>query len=103
VTLRSGSILAKDNATGASLLHIANLTMAPGATVALTGYSEAEFRAGIAFVNGTSLSVPRGSQMTFTLNGAAHDYVALKTLSDGAGGYRVVAYSFVPGTLIRAL
>jgi autotransporter-associated beta strand protein len=103
VTLQSGSTLAKDKATGAALLHIANLTMATGTTVALTGYTEAEFKAGIAIVNGTTLSVPRGSQMTFTLNGVARDYVALRTVPDGAGGYQVVAYSFIPGTLVRVL
>ena len=103
VTLQSGSILAKDKTTGASLLHVANLTMAPGAAVALTGYTEAEFKAGIAFVNGTNLSVPRGSQMTFTLNGVVHDSVGLKTTPDGAGGYQISAYTFIPGTLILAL
>jgi len=103
VTLQSGAILAKDKATGASLLRIASLTMAPGATVALTGYTEAEFRAGIAFVNGTNLSVPRGSQMTFTLNGVVHDYVAVRTIPDGSGGYQIVAYAYTPGTMVRVL
>ena len=103
VTLQSGSTLAKDKTTGVSLLHIANLTMATGTKVALTGYSEAEFKAGIAIVNGANLSVPRGSQMTFTLNGVARDYVALRTVPDGAGGYQIVAYSFIPGTLVRVL
>jgi T5SS/PEP-CTERM-associated repeat protein/autotransporter-associated beta strand protein len=103
VTLQSGSILAKDKATGTALLRIANLTMAPGATVALTGYTEAEFRAGIPFVNGTTLSLPPASQMTFTLNGVANDYVGLKTVADGTGGYQISAYSFIAGTLIRVL
>ncbi len=103
VTLQSGSILAKDKTTGTALLHIANLTMEPGAKVALAGYTEAEFRAGITFVNGTSLSMPSAGQMTFTLDGVVHDYVALRTLPDGAGGYQVSAFAFIPGTLIRVL
>ena len=69
----------------------------------LTGYTNAEFRAGITFVNGTNLSLPRGNQMTFTLNGVVYDHVALKTIADGAGGYQVSAYSFSPGTLVRVL
>ena len=101
VTLQSGSILSKNKATGASLLHIANLTMAPGATVALTGYTEAEFRAGVTFVNGTSLNLPRASQMTFTLNGVVCDHVGLITTPDGAGGYQISAYTFISGTLMR--
>ena len=103
VTLQSGSILAKDKSTGTSLLHIANLTMAPGAKVALTGYTDAEFRAGITFVNGTNLSLPRGSQMTFTLNGVVYDHVGLRAIPDGAGGYQVSAYTFLSGTLMRVL
>jgi autotransporter-associated beta strand protein len=101
VTLLSGGILAKDQATGSGLLHVANLTMAPGATVALTGYTEAEFKAGIPFVNGTSLSLPPAHQMTFTLNGEVYSPVGLKTTPDGAGGYQVSAYSYSNGTLLR--
>ncbi|HNX34062.1 MAG TPA: hypothetical protein PKM57_05505 [Kiritimatiellia bacterium] len=101
VTVQSGGILAKDKATGASLLRIANLTMAPGAAVALTGYTEAEFKAGIPFVNGTSLSLPPAHQMTFTLNGEVYSPVGLKTSPDGAGGYQVSAYSYSNGTLLR--
>ena len=101
VTLQSGSILAKDKATGSALLRIANLTMAQGATVALTGYTEAEFREGIPFVNGANLNVPRANQMTFTLNGVVYDHVGLKTMPDGAGGYQLSAYSFNAGTLMR--
>lgn len=101
VTLLSGGILAKDQSAGAALLHIANLTMAPGATVALTGYTEAEFKAGIPFVNGASLSLPPAHQMTFTLNGEVYSPVGLKTTPDGAGGYRVSAYSYSNGTLLR--
>ena len=101
VTLLNGGILAKDQSTGAALLHIANLTMAPGATVALTGYTEAEFKAGIPFVNGTSLSLPPAHQMTFTLNGEVYGPVGLKTTPDGSGGYQVSAYSYSNGTLLR--
>lgn len=102
VTLQSGSLLAKDKTTGASLLHIAYLTMAPGAKVALTGYTDDEFRAGITFVNGTNLSLPDAGQMTFTLNGVAQNYVALSSLPDGSGGYLISAHTFNPGTLILA-
>lgn len=101
VTVQSGGILAKDKSTGAALLHVANLTMAPGATVALTGYTDAEFRTGIAFVNGTNLILPFAKQLTFTLNGVVYDHVGLKTTPDGAGGYQVSAYTFSSGTMMR--
>ncbi len=102
VTVQSGGILARDKAAGASLLTVTNLTMEAGAKVALTGYTDAEFRAGITLLRGSDLTLPPGSQLTFTLNGVTQDHVAVRTVSDGAGAYQVLAYTYLPGTVILA-
>jgi len=100
VTLQSGSTLVKNSATGAANLRIAALTLAPGANVELTGYTDAEFRSGITFVNGASLTLPGAAQLNFTLNGVAYASVAVNTSANAAGGYDLTAHYFDPGTVI---
>ncbi len=105
VVFASGSAWAHDKADGTAsagpLRITGDILLEEGATVALTGYSEDDLRAGVPIleaVGGIVIQVPDRTPIPVTLDGVQHCHWRTKVSNGG----RTLSAAFVPiGTMIR--